>query len=128
MTYYQVLIPMQPVDERTNQCYLNGDFGRHLATTKTLMAYRKRKYYQNIAILIKKWVMLCEQCIRDLQIDNTLTRQPRQNHSEHIRGPEDAMQIDLFLKLLPSGRYGNLVTDMYMPFRFVFLPYNESKC
>ena len=42
--------------------------------------------------LPKKWVMSCNELIKESQIDNRLIRTPSQNPIEHNTGPEDAMQ------------------------------------
>ena len=65
-----------------------------------------------MAQLIREWVMSCEQCLRESPIDRSLTRPPLQNPNEHITAPEDAMQKDLVLELLPSGSCENTVTAM----------------
>ena len=65
-----------------------------------------------MAQLIREWVMSCEQCFRESQVDCSLTRPPLQNPNEHITAPEDAMQIDLVPELGPSGGYENIVTAM----------------
>ena len=73
-----------------------------------------------MAQLTREWVMLCEQCIRESQIDRSLTRPPLQNQNEHITAPEDAMQMDLVLELPPSGGYENIVTAMDVFSRCLF--------
>ena len=45
---------------------LHGDFDKITSKTKTIHANRARKYYQNMAKLIRKWVTSCKQCVRDL--------------------------------------------------------------
>ena len=47
--------------------------------------------------------MSCEHCLRELQIDRSLTRCPLQSPNEHITALEDAVQIDLMPELLPFG-------------------------
>ena len=88
-----MLIPKQLVDEVLRS--LHGEFGKHPRITKTIIAYRQRYYYPNMAKLIRDWVMLCEQCIKQSRIDNRLTQLPLQNPNEYIAAPEDAMRIDL---------------------------------
>ena len=65
-----------------------------------------------MAQLIKEWVLLCEQCLKESRINPRLTRPPLQNSNEYITAPEDAMQIDLVPGLPPSGGYGNIMTAM----------------
>ena len=65
-----------------------------------------------MAQLLKEWGMSCEQCIRESEIDRSLTRPPLQNPNEHITEPEDAMQLDLVPELPPPGGYENFVTAM----------------
>ena len=100
---YQNLIPKQLVKEVLRS--LHGEFGKHPGNYKTINAYREKYYFPKMAQLIREWVMSCEQCIRESQIDRSLTRPPLQNPNEHITAPEVAMQIDLVLVpgLLPSG-------------------------
>ena len=62
--------------------------------------------------LIKEWVMSCEQGIKKIRIDRSLTRPPLQNPNEDIPAPEEAMQMGLVPELLSSGGYENIVTAM----------------
>ena len=82
--YYQILIPKQLVDEVLRN--LHGEYGKHPGSTKTIIAYREKYYYPNMAQLIREWVMSC---------DPRLTRPPLQTPNEYITAPEDSMQIDL---------------------------------
>ena len=56
--------------------------------------------------------MSCGQCIEESRIDRSLNRPHLQNRNEHLTAPEDAMQNDLVLELLPSGSYQNIVIAM----------------
>ena len=106
--YYQILIPKQLVNEVLRN--LHGEFGKHLGITKTIIAYREKYYYPNMAKLISERVLSCEQCFRESRINPRLTRLPLQNPNEYITAPEDAMQIDLVPGLPPLGGYENIVT------------------
>ena len=99
--YYQILIPKQLVNEVLRS--LHREFGKHPGITKTIIAYRQKFYYPNVTQLIKKWVMSCEQCLRESRNNPQLTRPPLQNPNEYNTAPEDAMQIDLVPGLSPSG-------------------------
>ena len=110
INYYQILIPKQLVDEVFRS--LHGEFGKHPGITMTIIAYRQKFYYRNMAKLIRQWIMSCEQSIRESRVDDRLTRPALQNWSEHITALEDAMQIDLVPELRPSGSYENIVTAM----------------
>ena len=79
-----------------------------------------------MAQLIKNWVIHCKQCIRESRIGLKLTRLPLQNPIEQIIAPEDAMKIDLFPALHPSGSYGDIVTAMDVLSRSLF-GYTTSK-
>ena len=59
--------------------------------------------------LIGKWVTLCEQSIKESKIGNTFTRLPLQKTSQHVTGPEDAMQMDLVPEPPPSVDYKNYI-------------------
>ena len=61
--YYQVLIPKHLVNEVLRN--LHGEFGKHPGITKTIIAYREKYYYPNMAQLITQWVMSYEQCLRE---------------------------------------------------------------
>ena len=61
--YYQILIPKQLVNEVLRN--LHGEFGKHPGITKTIIAYREKYYYPNMAQLIRDWVLSCEQCLRE---------------------------------------------------------------
>ena len=119
--YYQILIPKQLVDEVLRS--LHGEFGKHPGITKTIIAYRKKYYYPNMAKLIRQWVISYEQCIRESRVDDRLTRPALQNPNEQITAPEDAMQIDLVPESPPSGTYENIVTalDVFSRYFFAYL-------
>ena len=116
--YYQILIPKQLVVEVLRG--LHGEFGNHPGTTKTIIAYRQKYYYPNIAELIRQWVMSSKQCIRESRVDDRLTQPALQNPNEHITAPQDAMQIDLVPELPPPGGYENIVTTMVVFSRYLF--------
>ena len=104
--YYQILIPKQLVKEVLRS--LHGEFGKHPGIFKTIIAYREKYFFPKMAKLIRKWVMTCEQGIKESRIDRRLTRPPLQIPNEHITAPEDRMQIDLVPELPPSGGYQTL--------------------
>ena len=83
--YYQILIPKQLVDVVLRSRH--REFGQHPGVTKTIVAYRQKCYYTNMAKLIRQWVMSCEQCITESQVDDS-RRPTLRNPSEHIRAPE----------------------------------------
>ena len=118
--YYQILIPKQLVIEVLRN--LHGEFGKHPGITKTIIAYREKYYYTNMAQLIRDWVLSCEQCLRESRINPRLTRPPLQNPNEYITAPEDAKQIDLVPGLPPSGGYENIVTaiDVFSHYLFAY--------
>ena len=116
--YYQILVPKQLVNEVLRN--LHGEFGKHPGITKTIIAYREKYYYPNMAQLIKDWVMSCEQFLRESRINPRVTRLPLQNPNQYITAPEDAMQIDLVSGLPPSGGYENIVTAMDVFSRYLF--------
>ena len=70
--------------------------------------------------LIRKWVISCEQCIRDSRNDRSFVRSPLLNPNEHNSAEEVAMQCDLVQELPPSGGYENIVTVMDVFFRFLY--------
>ena len=116
--YYQTLIPKQLVNEVLRN--IHGEFGKHPGITKTIIAYREKCYYPNMAQLIREWVLSCEHCLRESRINPRLTRPPLQNPNEYITAPEDAMQSDLVPGLPPSGGYENIVTAIDVSSRFLF--------
>ena len=116
--YYKIRIPKHLVSEVLRS--LHGEFGKHPGITKTIIAYRQKYYYPNMAKLIRDWVMSCEQCIKESRIDRSLTHPPLKNPNEYIIAPEDAMQIDLVPGLPPSGGYENIVTAMDVFSRYLF--------
>ena len=124
--YYQIPIPMQLVNEVLRN--LHGEFGKHPGINKTIMAYREKYYYPNMAQLIREWVLSCEQCLRESRINPRLTRPPLQNPNEYITAPQDAMQIDLGPGLPPSGGYENIVTaiDVFSRYLFAYLTSNQD--
>ena len=73
-----------------------------------------------MAQLIREWVLSCEQCVRESQINPRLTRLALQNPNEYITAPKDAMQVDLVPGLPPSGGYENIVTAIGVFSRYKF--------
>ena len=124
--YYQILIPKQLVNEVLRN--LHGEFGKHPGITKTIIAYREKYYYPNMAQLIREWVLSCEQCLRESQINPRLTRPPLQNPNEYITAPEHAMQIDLVPGLPPSGGSEKIVTaiDVFSRYCFAYPTSNQD--
>ena len=124
--YYQILIPKQLVNEVFRN--LHGEFGKHPGITKTIIAYREKYYYPNMAQLFKEWVLSCEKCLREARINPRINRPPLQNPNEHITAPEDAMQIVLVPGLPPSGGYENIVTaiDVFSRYLFAYPTANQN--
>ena len=124
--YYQILIPKQLVNEVPRN--LHGELGKHPGITKTIIAYREKYYYPNMAQLIREWVMSCEHCLRESRNNPRLTRPPLQNPNQYITAPEDAMQIDLVPGLPPSGGYENIVTvmDVFSCYLFAYATSNQD--
>ena len=125
MKYYKIQTSKQLVDEVLR--LLIGEFGKHPRTTKTIIAYRQKNYYPNMAHPTTQWVVLCEQCMRESRVDDRLTRRAWQNPSEHITAQEAAMQIDLVPELPPSGGYENKMTAMAVFCRFLFAHRTSSQ-
>ena len=107
---------------------LHGEFGKHPGITKTIIAYRKKYYYPNMAQLVREWVLSCEQCLRESRINPRLTRPPLQKPNEYITAPEDAMQIDLVPGLPPSGGYEKFVTaiDVFSRYLIAYPTSNQD--
>ena len=118
VTYYQILIPTQLVNEVFRS--LHKEFEKHPGITKTMIACKEKEYYPNMAQLVREWVMSCEQGLRESRTNPQLTRPPMQSPNEYITAPEDAMQIDLAPGLPPSGGYENIVTAMDVFSRYLF--------
>ena len=116
--YYQILLPKQLVNEVLRN--LHGDFGKQPGIPKTIITYREKNYYPNMAQLIREWVLSCKQCVRESRINPRLTRPPLQNPNEYFTAPEDAMQIDFVPGLPPSGGYENIVTAIDVFSRYIF--------
>ena len=116
--YYQMLLPKQLIDEVLRS--LHAEIGKNPGITQTIIAYRQKYYYPNVAKLIRQWVISCEQFIRESRVDNRLTRSALQNPNEHITAPDDAMQKDLVPEIPPSGGYENIVTAMDVFSRYLF--------
>ena len=74
------------------------------------------------AKLIRKWVVSCEQGIRESRIDRSFTRPFVQNHNEHITAAEDV----LVPELTPSGVYEIIVTDIFSIFSFAYPVSNQD--
>ena len=73
-----------------------------------------------MAQLIREWVMLCKQCIRESRIDCSITRLPLLNPNEPITAPDDAIEIHLVPELLPAGGYENIVAAVDVFSRLIF--------
>ena len=124
--YYKILIPKQLLNEVLRN--LHGEFVKHRGITKTIIAYREKYYYPNMAQLIREWVLSCEQCHRESRINPRLTRLPLQNPNEYITAPDHAMQNDLVPGLPPSGGYENIVTaiDVFSCYLFAYPTSNQD--
>ena len=72
--YYEILIPKHLVNEVLRS--MHGEFEKHPAIAKTILAYRKKYYVPKMAQLIREWVMSCEKCIGESRIDRSFTRPP----------------------------------------------------
>ena len=72
--YYQILILKQLINEVLRN--LHGEFGKHPGITKTIIAYREKYYYPNMAQLIREWVLSCEQCLGESRINPRLPTLP----------------------------------------------------
>ena len=116
--YYQNLKPKQVVCEALRS--LHGKIGKHHGITRTIIAYREKYYYPNMAQLKKDGGMSCEQGIRESRISRNFTRPPLQNTNEHITATDDAMQIDLAPELHQSGGFGNIVKAIDVFSRHLF--------
>ena len=116
--YYKILIPKQLVSEVFRS--LHGEIEKHPGIRRTIIAYREKYYYPNMAQFSREWIMSCDQCIKESRIDYSLKRLPQQNPNEHINAPEDAMQTDLVPKLPPSGDYEKIVTAMGVFSHYLF--------
>ena len=112
------MIPKQLVDEVLHG--LHEEFGKHPGITKTIVAYRQKFYYPNMAQPSREWIMSCEQCITESRNNPRLTRLLLQNPKEYITAPDDAMQIKIVRGLPPSGGYENIVTALDVFSRFLF--------
>ena len=55
--------------------------------------------------LMRKWIISCDQGIRESLIDRSITRPPLENPEKLVIAPEDAMQIDLVPELPTSGGF-----------------------
>ena len=126
LKYYQFLILKQLVNEVLRN--LHGEFGKHPGITKTIIAYREKYYYPNMAKLIREWILSCEQGLRESRINPRFTRAPLQNPNEYITAPEDAMQISLVPGLPPSGGYENIMTaiDVFSRYFFAYPTSNQD--
>ena len=82
--YYQILIPKQLVDEKLRS--LHREFGKHPGFTKTIIAYRQKYYYPNMAKLIRQSVISCDRWNRESRVDDRLTQPALQNPSTTHRG------------------------------------------
>ena len=124
--YYQILIPKQLVNEVLRN--LHGEYGKHPGNTRTIIAYREKYCYPNMAQIFREWVLSCEEGLRESRINPRLTRPPLQNPNEYITAPEDAMQIDLVPGLPPSGGYENTLTaiDVFSRYLFAYPTSNQD--
>ena len=124
--YYQILIPKQLVNEVLRN--LHGEFGKHPGITKTIIAYREKYYYPNMAQLIREWILSCEQCLREARNNPRPPPPPLQNPNEYITATEDALQIDLVPGLPPPGGYEIIVTaiDVFSRYLFAYPTSNQD--
>ena len=76
--------------------------------------------YPGIAKTFKKWVQVCEICIKDKRIPNSSITTELLNLPERDLSTEDAMQIDLLPNLPPSGGYENIIIAIDVFSRYLF--------
>ena len=107
MKSYEILITKQLVDQVLWS--LRGQNGKHPGIAETISANRQKYYNPNMAQLIRKWVITCEQCIRESRVDEKLATSVLQSPTEHITAAEDAMKIYLAPELRPSSAYEKIV-------------------
>ena len=69
--FYQNLNPKHLLNEVLRS--LHGEFQKHPQFTKTIIAYREKKYNPNMAQMIKEWVISVELCIKESGIDESFT-------------------------------------------------------
>ena len=72
------------------------------------------------AKIVKKWVQVCEICIKDKRIANASITPELLNLPEWDLGPEDALKIDLLPNLPPRGGYENIITALDVFSRYLF--------
>ena len=70
--------------------------------------------------LIREWVMSCEQCIRESQINQCPNRLHLQSPIVHVTAPEEALQINLVPELPPSSGFENIAKAMDVISRYLF--------
>ena len=116
--YNQVLLPKHLVFELLES--LHGKAKKHPEISKMLIEFRQKYYYHGIAKIVEKWVQGCEICIKGKRIPNSSITQELLNLPEWDLVPEDAMQIDILLKLPPSRGYDNIITAMVVFSRYLF--------
>ena len=70
---------------------------------------------------IKQWLLQCEDCIKYKTINNNHIRPKMINHTEHVLGPEDILEIDILPNLPNSAGYQNIlvVIDVFSRYLFV---------
>ena len=101
--YYQILIPKKLVLVNEVLWNLLREFGRHPGIAKTKITNRK-KNNSTRTWHIKIGSGSCPMTNASKNYESTTdTCPPVQNPSEHITGPDDAMQMVLVLELPPSG-------------------------
>ena len=105
---YKILIPTHLVIEVIRR--LNTESKKQPRSSKSIIAYRRKKCFPKKAQLIREWVMSCEECIREQRIDRNLNHPALLNPNEHITTPEDATQNALLPELPPSGGHEDIVT------------------
>ena len=71
---------------------------------------RHKYYYPCLAKYIKKWVSICQICIKTKRINNDLLRTELLNCPEWDLGPEDILQMDILPNLPPSGGNDHIIT------------------
>ena len=106
-----------------------GEFGKHPGTTTTNIAYREKLCYLNTAQLNRKWVLSCEQCTMESNIDNQTNHPPVKDSCAHVTGLDNAIQVDLVPKQISVRWLWKLCYSQgCFPQRIVCLACNKSKC
>ena len=99
---------------------LHGATAKHPGITKKIQECRAKYYHPGLARHIKKWVAVCQECIKYKRVSTRQIRPKMINPTDFSMGPEDILEIDILPNSLCSAGYQHIITMIDVFSRYLF--------